>query len=57
VFSARGTLSIRRLCMPTDTNQYADIFAASLLGQMQIAGGICVSKTRPVAAPLSQSMP
>jgi len=57
VFSARGTLSIRRLCMPAATNQYADIFAASLLGQMQIAGGICVSKTRPVAAPLSQSMP
>jgi acyl-CoA thioesterase YciA len=41
----RGTLSIRTLCMPADTNQYGDIFGGWLLGQMDIAGGIFASKT------------
>jgi acyl-CoA thioesterase YciA len=36
----RGTLSIRTLCMPADTNPYGDIFGGWLLGQMDIAGGI-----------------
>jgi acyl-CoA hydrolase len=35
----RGTLSIRTLCMPADTNQNGDIFGGWLLGQMDIAGG------------------
>jgi acyl-CoA thioesterase YciA len=35
-----GTLSIRTLCMPADTNQNGDIFGGWLLGQMDIAGGI-----------------
>jgi acyl-CoA thioesterase YciA len=36
----RGSLSIRTLAMPADTNQYGDIFGGWLLGQMDIAGGI-----------------
>jgi acyl-CoA thioesterase YciA len=36
----RGSLSIRALAMPADTNQYGDIFGGWLLGQMDIAGGI-----------------
>jgi acyl-CoA thioesterase YciA len=36
----RGTLSIRTLAMPADTNQYGDIFGGWLLGQMDLAGGI-----------------
>ena len=39
----RGTLSIRTLCMPADTNQNGDIFGGWLLGQMDIAGGIFTS--------------
>ena len=39
----RGTLSIRTLCMPADTNQNGDIFGGWLLGQMDIAGGIFAS--------------
>src|SRR5262245_66651934 len=39
----RGTLSIRTLCMPADTNQYGDIFGGWLVGQMDIAGGIFAS--------------
>jgi acyl-CoA thioesterase YciA len=39
-FEPRGTLSIRTLAMPADTNQYGDIFGGWLLGQMDIAGGI-----------------
>jgi acyl-CoA thioesterase YciA len=39
----RGTLSIRTLAMPSDTNQYGDIFGGWLLGQMDIAGGIFAS--------------
>lgn len=35
-----GTLSIRTLAMPADTNPYGDIFGGWLLGQMDIAGGI-----------------
>ena len=36
----RGSLSIRTLANPADTNQYGDIFGGWLLGQMDIAGGI-----------------
>ncbi len=36
----QGTLSIRTLAMPADTNPYGDIFGGWLLGQMDIAGGI-----------------
>ncbi len=36
----RGSLSIRTLAMPADTNQYGDIFGGWLLGQMDITGGI-----------------
>ena len=36
----RGALSIRTLCMPSDTNPYGDIFGGWLLGQMDIAGGV-----------------
>ena len=39
----RGTLSIRTLCMPADTNHQGDIFGGWLLGQMDIAGGIFAS--------------
>jgi acyl-CoA thioesterase YciA len=39
----RGSLSIRTLCMPADTNQNGDIFGGWLLGQMDIAGGIFAS--------------
>lgn len=47
----RGTLSIRALCMPADTNQNAEIFGGWLLGEMGIAGGILahtVAKGRTV---------
>ena len=40
----KGTLSIRTLCMPADTNQNGDIFGGWLLSQMDIAGGIFASK-------------
>src|SRR5262249_24080166 len=36
----RGTLSIRTLCVPADTNQHGDIFGGWLLGEMDIAGGV-----------------
>ena len=36
----RGSLAIRALAMPADTNQYGDIFGRWLLGQMDIAGGV-----------------
>lgn len=36
----RGTLSIRTLAMPADTNPSGDIFGGWLLSQMDIAGGI-----------------
>ena len=36
----RGTLSIRTVCMPADTNPSGDIFGGWLLGQMDIAGGV-----------------
>ena len=39
----RGTLSIRTLAMPADTNQYGDIFGGWLLGQTNVAGGIFAS--------------
>ncbi len=39
----RGSLSIRTLCMPADTNHAGDIFGGWLLGQMDIAGGIFAS--------------
>lgn len=40
----KGELSIRTLAMPADTNQNGDIFGGWLLGQMDLAGGIFVSK-------------
>jgi acyl-CoA thioesterase YciA len=39
-----GELQIRTLAMPADTNQNGDIFGGWLLGQMDIAGEIFVSK-------------
>ena len=36
----RGTLSIRTVCMPADTNASGDIFGGWLLGQMDIAGAV-----------------
>ena len=36
----RGTLSIRTLCVPADTNHNGDIFGGWLLGEMDVAGGI-----------------
>jgi len=39
-----GALSIRTLCMPSDANQYGDIFGGWLLGQMDIAGGVFASQ-------------
>lgn len=40
----RGELQIRTLAVPADTNQNGDIFGGWLLGQMDIAGGICAAK-------------
>lgn len=40
-----GELSIRTLAMPADTNGNGDIFGGWLLSQMDIAGGIYVTKT------------
>jgi acyl-CoA thioesterase YciA len=40
-----GELSLRTLAMPADTNANGDIFGGWLLGQMDIAGGIFVSKS------------
>ena len=39
-----GALSIRTLCMPSDANQYGDIFGGWLLGQMDVAGGVFASQ-------------
>lgn len=36
----RGTLAIRTLAMPADTNPAGDIFGGWLLSQMDIAGGL-----------------
>jgi len=36
----RGTLSIRTLAMPADTNPNGDIFGGWLMSQMDIAGGV-----------------
>lgn len=36
----RGTLTIRTLAMPADTNPAGDIFGGWVLSQMDIAGGI-----------------
>jgi acyl-CoA thioesterase YciA len=43
--SPRGELSLRTLAMPADTNANGDIFGGWLLSQMDIAGGIYVTKT------------
>src|SRR4030081_3632802 len=40
----RGDLCIRTLAMPADTNQNGDIFGGWLLSQMDIGGGIFVSR-------------
>jgi acyl-CoA thioesterase YciA len=39
-----GDLTIRTLAMPADTNQNGDIFGGWLLSQMDLGGGIFVSK-------------
>lgn len=39
-----GELCTRTLAMPADTNQNGDIFGGWLLSQMDIAGGVFVSK-------------
>lgn len=36
----RGTLAIRTLAMPADTNPSGDIFGGWLMSQMDIAGGV-----------------
>ena len=36
----RGSLSIRTVCMPADTNPSGDIFGGWLLGQMDVAGAV-----------------
>jgi acyl-CoA thioesterase YciA len=36
----RGTLAIRTLAMPADTNPSGDIFGGWLMAQMDIAGGV-----------------
>jgi acyl-CoA thioesterase YciA len=36
-----GTLTIRTLAMPADTNPAGDIFGGWVMSQMDIAGGIC----------------
>lgn len=41
----RGELSLRTLAMPADTNPNGDIFGGWLLSQMDIAGGMFVTKT------------
>lgn len=41
----RGSLSIRTVCMPADTNPSGDIFGGWLLGQMDIAGGVFAAQT------------
>ena len=38
--AVRGTLSIRTLAMPADTNPNGDIFGGWLMSQMDIAGSI-----------------
>jgi acyl-CoA thioesterase YciA len=40
-----GDLCIRTLAMPADTNANGDIFGGWLLSQMDLAGGVFVSKT------------
>ncbi|MGV8998233.1 MAG: acyl-CoA thioesterase [Parvibaculaceae bacterium] len=42
--SPKGELAIRVLAMPADTNANGDIFGGWLLGQMDMAGEITVSK-------------
>ena len=37
----KGTLTIRTLAMPADTNPAGDIFGGWVLSQMDIAGSIC----------------
>ena len=39
-----GTLTIRTLAMPADTNPAGDIFGGWVLSQMDIAGGIVASR-------------
>ncbi len=40
----QGTLAIRTLAMPADTNPDGDIFGGWVLSQMDIAGGILTKK-------------
>lgn len=39
-----GTLTIRTLAMPSDTNPAGDIFGGWVLSQMDIAAGICAGQ-------------
>lgn len=39
-----GTLTIRTLAMPSDTNPSGDIFGGWVLSQMDIAAGICAGQ-------------
>ncbi len=40
----RGTLTIRTLAMPADSNPSGDIFGGWVLSQMDIAAGICAGE-------------
>jgi len=44
VKSEEGTLAIRVLAMPADTNPAGDIFGGWVLSQMDIAGGLVTKK-------------
>lgn len=44
ITAPRGELAIRVLAMPANTNRNGDIFGGWLLGQMDMAGEITVSK-------------
>jgi len=40
----KGTLTIRTLAMPADTNPAGDIFGGWVMSQMDIAGGVAASE-------------
>ncbi len=53
--SPRGSLTIRTLAMPADSNPSGDIFGGWVLSQMDIAAGICAverARCRTVTAAL-----
>ena len=43
--STRGSLILRTLAMPADTNPNGDIFGGWIMSQMDIAGGILAKET------------